>query len=66
MKGDRSEGTRTTVIRRQQRYEVGVLSVLALDRNMQRLHVLRDFIPKEYQIDRTVVGSWSRTGYKKE
>ena len=66
MKRGGNKGTRITVISWQQWYEVEALSVLTLDGNMQRRHVLRDFFPKEYQIDRTVVGSWSRPGYREE
>jgi hypothetical protein len=63
---DGSKGTRITVISWQHLYEVEALSVLTLDGNTQRRHVLRHFVPKEYQIDRTVVGSWSCPGYKEE
>ena len=60
--GGGNKGTRSKT----KRYEVEALSVLTLDGNVQRRDVLRDFVPKEYQIDRTVVGSWSRPGYKEE
>jgi hypothetical protein len=50
-------GMRQPVIRWQHQYVVEALSVLALDGNTQRHYVLRAFVPKEYHIDRTLVGS---------